>query len=190
MGGAASPWNSLEIAKIVVSAALPVAVALLGYLLNRSLKSYEQQLMISRTATEWRIKVYEEISLELNKIYCFYNYVGSWKELTPGDVTTSKRLCDHFMHISGFLWHEDTEKAYRQFVGAIFVENKGLGVDFRLRANQDMYRSGSPLWVDGWAERFVDRSDAIPRSEFAKYYGRLLIMIQRDVGLLREFQSS
>jgi hypothetical protein len=63
-------WNSLEVAKLAVAAATPIAVAVVGFWLNNRLKSVEQAQWSQQKVIERRITAYDDIAIPLNRLFC------------------------------------------------------------------------------------------------------------------------
>jgi len=61
----ASPWNSLEIVKLVVATLTPIAVALLGLYLTRLAKRFEHLQWRNQRLIEKRIAVYDALAHKL-----------------------------------------------------------------------------------------------------------------------------
>ena len=61
-----SPWNSLEVAKLVVGILTPVAVVLLGMWIARATRRVEASQWVNQKLIEKRIKLLEEALPRLN----------------------------------------------------------------------------------------------------------------------------
>jgi hypothetical protein len=95
-----APWNSLEIVKLVVSVLTPLVVAIAVFWLNIRLKSLEQAQWGRQKVVERRIKAYDDMAPLLNQLFCFFCYIGAWKELSPPKIVKLKRKLDEIAHIS------------------------------------------------------------------------------------------
>jgi hypothetical protein len=100
VGMPTASWTSLEVAKIAVAALTPLAVAGGGYWINRRLKSLEAAQWAQQKIVERRIRAYDELAPALNRLFCFFAYVGSWKEAKPPEIVGLKRSLDEKAHIS------------------------------------------------------------------------------------------
>ena len=89
----------MEVVRIVVSALTPVTVAIVGYFLNRRLKSIDDAQWQNRKITEKRLELYDQIAPDLNTIFCFLYWVGDWKEISPRQVVEAKRRLDKVVNI-------------------------------------------------------------------------------------------
>jgi hypothetical protein len=68
-----NPWNSLEIAKLTISAATPIVVGFLGIVIHRATKSFEHKQWKNQKLVEKKIRIYEEMCPILNDILCYFN---------------------------------------------------------------------------------------------------------------------
>jgi hypothetical protein len=76
-------WNSLEVAKFIVSIISPLILIFLGFWINRRIKHTEFLNWTNQKVIEKRIAIFDQIAPLLNDLYCFFMYIGHWKELTP-----------------------------------------------------------------------------------------------------------
>ena len=90
----ASPWNSLEVAKLLVDVATPVAVVLLGIWVGRATRRVEASQWVNQKLIEKRISLLDQVLPDLNDMYCYYSWVGNWKELSPAAIIERKRKLD------------------------------------------------------------------------------------------------
>jgi hypothetical protein len=93
------PWNSLEIAKLAVSVLTPLIVLCIGIWVNRLIQRMQSLKWANQKIIEKRIAVYDELVPLLNDIYCYYEFVGNWKELTPIQILELKRKLDKKVYI-------------------------------------------------------------------------------------------
>lgn len=114
-------WSSLEITKVSVSVLTPLAVAGVGYWINRRLKSLESAQWSQQKIIERRIQAYDELAPELNRLFCFFAYVGSWKETTPPEIINLKRTLDRCAHISAPLFDPDFLPIYTGLLDCCFT---------------------------------------------------------------------
>lgn len=77
--------EKLEIVKVGISAITPILVAGIGWLLAGRLKNIEQLQWGNRKLTEKRIQIYEKVSPLLNRLYCYFIYIGDWQAHSPKD---------------------------------------------------------------------------------------------------------
>lgn len=183
-----SPWNSLEVAKLLVT---PVVVALLGFFVQTQLAEQARatQQLLADQARSWqqsqrladrRLQVYEAVRVELNKIYCFVEDVGSWKEDNPETVTSYKRSVDREMHSHRAIWSAETFVAYLKYMNSAFAEySGGVGTDAPIATTATEKRKGIKNWSPAWESRLT--GTRVP--EHKRNYDQLLNLMSRDMSL-------
>ena len=92
-------WNSLEIIKVVISCLTPLIVAYLVYYFNKVIKKYEKIQWTNQKIIEKRILIYDLVVPKLNDLFCFFCFIGNWKELTPKNIIKLKRELDKQIYI-------------------------------------------------------------------------------------------
>ena len=176
-----SVWNSLEVVRIGIDVLVPLVLLMIGLWAKKIGERIEQRASFSQMEVEWRIRVFEEINPLLNAMYCFFNYVGEWKTMSPGQIIQIKRRCDRIIYSHRFFWSAELMRSYAEFVGMCFEEYTGIGQDLRLRANVEMYRKGAEKWEESWEDMFVPPDERIRRAEFGRRYEHLLAVAVRDL---------
>lgn len=165
----AEPWNSLEVAKLVVGLLTPLAVVGLGWLVSRRLKHLEHAQWANQKVIENRLAFYERVAPQLNALLCFFTWVGYWKDISPPAAVQLKRELDKQMHIHRHLFDDAVFDSYQAFVGLLFQTYTGLGHDAKLRSavvSRDGNRRerANYAWKAEWeAPReglFADRNEA------------------------------
>ncbi|WP_243788028.1 hypothetical protein [Saccharopolyspora gloriosae] len=126
-GIAQAGWNSLEIAKLLVQVTPPLTVAFIGYWLNHRLKSLEAAQWSQQKIIERRIEAYDRLTPDLNRLYCFFAYVGTWKEITPPQAIALKRSLDQVAYIQAPLFDASFLKKYNEFMDGCFATYQGWG---------------------------------------------------------------
>lgn len=148
-------WNSLEIAKLIVQAMIPIVIVSIGFWLNRRLKELEQLQWASQKLIEKRIEFYYRVVPKLNDLLCFYTYVGNWKELKPVDVIDLKRFLDKEFHINAPLFPSGIFFEYETFVNLCYKSFTGWGQDAKLRTQfsrrKETFKTN---WDINWESRF------------------------------------
>ncbi len=129
-----SPWNSLEIAKLVAGLLTPAALAAFGVYIHRVTKRFEHLQWRSQKLIETQLKVYDDLAPQLNDLLCYFTYVGCWKELDPPAVVALKRAIDKKMFLAAPLFSESFFSACMEFQNLCFETYSGWGRDALLRA--------------------------------------------------------
>lgn len=123
------PWNSLEIVKLAAEVLTPVSVAAFGWLVSHRLKQLELVQWTNQKLIEKRLALYDTIAPLLNRLLCFYTWVGPWKDISPDDVIRAKRELDQTIHIYRHLFDDDVYRAYQAYLDALFDTHSGAGRD-------------------------------------------------------------
>ena len=182
-----SPWNSLEVAKLLVT---PVVVALLGYFVQTQLaeQSRQTQELLTEQARSWqqnlrltdrRLQLYDNIRLELNRIYCFVEDIGTWKQDTPETVLAAKRHVDTEMHSQRAIWSPETFEAYLAYMNSAFLTYTGFGKDAQIKTSVAEKQAGIKNWSPVWEQRLTGTKSL----DHASNYNKLLNLLAKDMML-------
>jgi hypothetical protein len=166
-----SPWNSLEVANLIASLMTPAAIAYVGYLL-------QGQLAKQNRVVERRIDLYGTVGESLNRIYCFIEDIGDFRNDTPHTIIDHKRKVDGAMYSWQAIWPEDTFSAYNEYIDSAFEHYAGgIGQSARIRTIEAEKQAGIPNWVSGWSKLLTGECDPEHRAR----YRRLIDLILRDI---------
>jgi hypothetical protein len=119
-------WNSLELAKLFVSALTPIVVILVGFFINRKLKQLEAIQWANQKVVEKRLEVFDALAPSLNDLLCYFTYIGNWKELSPSKVVEIKRALDKKAYINAPLFSWQFLDRYAAFIGTCFRTYSGV----------------------------------------------------------------
>jgi hypothetical protein len=173
-----SVWNGLEIAKLVVSAVTPILLLVLGVIINSSINEAQR-------ASTLRSDIYKTVGGDLNDIYSYISFVGSWKELTPVEVIARKRTVDKAMFTYRPFFTNELFETYQQFMSEAFALYGGAGTDARIRSDIETPDGNRRVhstkgWDKSWDDRFTkERNKAAQRQA----YERFLEQLARDLNL-------
>lgn len=182
-------WNSLEITKIVVGTLTPVAILIFSYYTNLSLKEIEQERAASIRAeanaradsleaearqhaklmqvTKYRAELWPRISPLMNDLYCYFLYVGHWKDMTPEDVIKKKRELDKIVYSNSPFFSSGFLEKYNDFMGAGFLTGNGWGLDAKLKSppirEKDIGKEKMFASIEG---RYIENTDRIYSTYF------------------------
>lgn len=177
-----STWNSLEVAKLLVSAATPIAVSLFGLHLARVTKRLESVQWRNQRLVEKRIAVYDDLAPKLNDLLCYFTFVGGWKELAPPEIVAMKRSVDKQMYLAAPLFSEEFFEACNEFVNLCFEPFQGWGRDARLRTMMQRRKDAAgEAWKAEWDECFC--ANATPPEEIRRAYRRVMLVFSHEIGL-------
>lgn len=182
------PENVVTLITLIADIALPVVLLVLGWLFTRHDAKAADRRARSRIAAEWRLEVFRDFAETLNGLYQFFTYLGEWREMTPDDAISLKRRLDRVFWANRFLWSEQTEVTYEEFISIAFEEFRGRGERLRLKANVDRYAECS-AWKEDWRRKFVTSDQRVERADFTKAHDALIDTIVTDLDLLSKLKS-
>ncbi|AOJ83077.1 MULTISPECIES: hypothetical protein [Burkholderia] len=183
------PWNSLEIVKLVADVLTPLSVAAFGWLVSHRLKQLELVQWTNQKLIEKRLAVYDTVAPLLNRLLCFYTWVGPWKDISPDDVIRTKRELDQTIHIYRHLFDDDVYRAYQSYLDALFDTHSGAGHDARIKStiaspDGDRIGHGTYRWNPAWSERFSS-ANVVPRDDVTARYQRIMDGLRVSLGAAR-----
>jgi len=176
---------ALEIAKIAVQALTPAVVGYLGWKVSRRLKEIEQNQWANRKITEKRIEIYERVSPLLNRLFCYFSYVGDWQRHSPKEIINTKRELDHAIHVNRYLLDDDVFNAYQRFIHEIFEHYTGAGEDAKIKSmiasvDGDRRKSTFFKWSDQWISCF-NTSDVPAKNRIFELYDAVMRAQRRGI---------
>jgi hypothetical protein len=175
-------WNSLEIAKLVASLFLPIAIAALGIYIHRITKQFEHKQWRSQKLVEKRLEIYEDIASDLNDQLCYFTYIGNWKEISPKNVIEKKRSIDKKIYLAAPLFEEDFFRACMEFQSLCYETYTGWGNDAKLRTQFNRRKEAwNKEWLPEWEAYFS--AHATEPTELRTSYKRLMNIFARDIGV-------
>jgi len=152
-----SPWNSLEVVKLITGLLIPVSLAVLGVYIHRVTKRFEYILWRNQKLIEARLAVYHDLAPLLNDLLCYFTYIGSWKELDPPAVVAQKRIVDKKIHLAAPLFSESFFSACTNFQNLCFETYSGWGCDAKLRTRfQRRQQAHADKWKTEWNDYFSE----------------------------------
>jgi hypothetical protein len=177
-------WNSLEIAKLLISAITPLIVLVAGLLVSRSLKQLEFRQWTNQKLTEKRIRVFEELAPQLNDLLCYFTFVGCWKELNPMDVVKMKRSMDRTVHVNQALFSPDFLKRYNEFIAMCYRAFSGWGQDAKLRTMSGRRKDAKGgAWDSAWDSCFAEAHDCSDPRSVSEQYFSLMATFAKELGV-------
>jgi len=140
-------WNSLESTKLIVSALTPILLLIVGIYVTQ-VEHHQEAL------TAARVKSYDTIKDNLNRIHCYVADRGPWKEETPDTVIGYKRAVDREMYEEKGIWSDATFAAYIRYTEAAFKMSRGPGQDPQIRS-LTYQKSTLSTWKQDFADKFA-----------------------------------
>jgi hypothetical protein len=180
-------WNSLEIAKLIVASTIPVAVVVMAYLLNRALKRAENRQWFSQKLVEKRIALLSEALPDLNDLYCYFVWVGRWKELSPPEILLRKRRLDQLFHANSPFFSPEARTAYEALFDVLFETFVQPGKSARLRTALTSQHGSrkttfAERWEPGWNDMFAAEEEYTPPDVVKDRYQALIAVLGSEVG--------
>lgn len=170
--------------KLLVGIATPLAVAGVGYWLNQRLTSLEQAQWSQQKVIERRIKAYDELARPLNQLYCFYCYIGTWKELIPPDVVKMKRELDQTAYVSAPLFDPEFLDRYNAMIGACFKTFGRWGADAKLKTLPERRQEAAgDSWRAEWNTCFTLPDEATEPEVIENLYGKVMAYLATEIGV-------
>lgn len=181
-------WPTLEIAKLIVGVLTPLSVALLGWLFSRQLKRLDLSNWSNQKLIEKRLGLYDEIAPRLNKLLCFFTWVGYWKTVSPLDAIQAKRDLDRTLNIYRHVFDAEVYDCYQRYIHTLFDTYNGPGHDAQLRAliegpDGDRRADGGYAWDEAWTERFTEPGQAADKALVRARYEALMEALTRSLGI-------
>ena len=177
-------WNSLEVAKLLVSSLTPILVIAIGLIINRNLKRLEFLQWKNQRVIEKRLSVFDELAPSLNDLLCYFTYVGCWKELKPVEVVKLKRQIDRIVHVNAPLFSPDLVSNYNNFINQCYSTYSGWGQDAKLRTLSQRRREATGAnWDDNWNQCFSDINDCSDPATVKSSYIALMTCLSKELGV-------
>jgi hypothetical protein len=156
-----STWTSLEVAKLVVGALTPIAVAFLTFAITRATdradqarkeeadraeraekeaaKRAERVEWANRRAVERLLELHEKMAPLMNDLMCFFRTIGDFRDIDPPSAIRKKRELDKLYFVNEHLFHPTFRSRYQEFINECFEHWKSPGEDAKIKA--------SALWL-------------------------------------------
>lgn len=181
-------WNSLEIVKLVASLITPVLILVFGIWVTQIVERFKASIWANQKVVEKRIEIYDELAPLLNDIYCYFYFIGNWKELSPRAVIDIKRKLDKKVFVYSPLFSPNFLPVYQAFIALCFEHYVGAGLDARLRTSVDRYddrRSSFPgVWDKSWDSMFSAPAEQSDQDDVRKAYERLMTAFSSELGIV------
>ncbi len=153
-----NPWNSLEITKVLISAATPILVAIVAYGLNRRIKKHDKRQWTNQKLVEKRIEIYDKIVPLLNDLLCFHCYIGNWKEIKASEIIQIKRTLDKCMYVYAPLFSPKLVEKYHNFIELYYETFTGWGMDAKIKTMFDRRAEFSKVWDPAYESLFSSQT--------------------------------
>ena len=176
-------WNSLEIAKFIVSIVTPLAILFIGIWINKRLKKLEQLQWANQKLIEKRLQIYEQLVPMLNDILCYFTYIGIWKELKPQEVVKLKRTVDKIAYVNSPLFSKEFLTKYNGFMELCYSTYSGWGTDAKLRTVFQRRKDANVNWENNWEEYFADKTEITEPEQIKNAYTEFVQFLSQEIGI-------
>ncbi|OKI42774.1 hypothetical protein [Micromonospora sp. CB01531] len=184
---AASVWNSLEVAKLVIGGMVPVAVAVLAAVFSRALRRAENRQWFSQKLVEKRIELLTAALPDLNDLFCYFTWVGNWKELSPPEILLRKRRLDRLFHANSPFFSTSAVAAYDAFISALFKTFVVPGSSAQLRTgltsqHGSRVKAFTEYWEPTWDAMFTQEAERTSPDVIKKRHQALTATLGSEIG--------
>lgn len=170
----------LEYARLGISALTPIMTGVVGLVVLRVGTKIENSRQIHNELLKKRLTLFEEIAPRLNDIFCFYQAVGHWSDLSPDEVIRRKRSIDRSIAVNRYLFRSDFWEAYEHFENAHFEMFSGVGQAAKLRLDVPYIKERlGDLFKAEWM-RFMSAKPG-DHAEQRQAYQRLMDLLGAEV---------
>ena len=175
-------WNVWDVIQLVVGVLMPLLALGFGYFIHKKLKSIEQQHWQDRTATEWRIRVFDEVSPQLHSVYSYLVRLNHWRDLTPDDVIQAMRGLDRRMASDKALFSQELMVSYKAFMEACFKHFRAPDLQAGIRAEAEAYRRAlGKRWERKWDSYFVEADECALVLDVEHRYKELMVLLSDEM---------
>jgi hypothetical protein len=181
----ADSWNSVQIVTLIVDAATPVTVAVLGVLFARASRRSEQVQWGNQTVITRRLDIFDKLAPGLNQLLCFATFVGTWKEIDPLKAIAIKRDLDQTMYANKVLFSDELFAAYQAYMSTLFAMFAATDADAPLRAaiaHGLGDRRKLPWWKDTMTGLF-STGDTVEDGAVKAAYDQLMEQFRADLNV-------
>jgi hypothetical protein len=182
MDNQASVWTSLEIIKLIVSAATPVIAGIIAWMVGSFGIQLERRKAINQELVKKRIQLYDQIGPLLNDIYVAFMFVGHVKDIKLSDVIQCKREADRIIYVNRPLISKSLFDRYDSFINLVFDHSIKYGEAAKLKLDRER---GKREWRNDWQPDWETLiSDKPPASSEAirREYDELVGAFASDIG--------
>jgi hypothetical protein len=175
--------------------AAPTVAVIVGLFIYFLTSRMDHKRWTSQKVIERRIQVFESMAPRINKLFCYFSWIGRWKEFTPGQIVDMKRELDDAYFTNEFLFSADLRAAYDTFIGVYFEHFTGPNQDGKLRttvvktpgkAKSEDRSKVCTCWEEPWEEQYFSKKKGPSTlKEIKRSYEQLMEAFRRDLELPR-----
>src|SRR5437764_14342370 len=105
----------LKYAQLAVAALTPIMTGVVGIILVRIGAKLDVTKQLHQELLRKRLQLFEEVAPKINDVFCFFQAIGHWAELSPDDIIKRKRAIDRLIQVNRYLFRSDFWQAYQRF---------------------------------------------------------------------------
>ena len=172
----AAGWSSLEIAKLVVAALIPVAIFSAGLIVAREARKYEERQWVARKLFEARLECWDKFGPRLLELNNFFALIGGFREVTPPRALELRHEIDEVAYANVHVLGAGFLERYNSFMHTCFVTHGGFGDYGTLRTSLSLQRRerGAGDWDPMWDQLFAPEEMASTPADVGAAYSDLL----------------
>jgi hypothetical protein len=157
----------LQALAVIVAAAIPLTVAVIGYVLSKRIKALDLRHWQHQELTKTRLRYYERIAPLANDIMCYITFIGRWRSWSPIEAIELKRELDREFFSAAPLFSSGTVERYVAFTHICFEHYPSWTQDAKIRSpwgrRKEAYQGD---WQGEWSIFFTDAEDGQNNSAF------------------------
>jgi hypothetical protein len=176
--------GNLVIAALILAVLALIMMVVVAFRFSRIIKGMKKKQWTNQKIVEKRMEIYDRMAPRLNDIYCFYSYVGNWKEITPPDILRIKRDLDKEMNIFAKLFSDVLSEKYRSFMLLCFVSKTGWEHDEKIKSLYELRKEQCTEWDDDWIQYF-DTNNVVEAPKIKERYDALTDSFKDDLVVLQ-----
>jgi hypothetical protein len=170
----------LEYTRVGISALTPIMTGVIGLIVLRLGTKLDTSKQLHQELLRKRLQLFEDVAPKLNDIFCFYQSIGHWAELSPEEIIRRKRSIDRVIQVNRYLFRSDFWDEYRRFEEAHFEMFVAAGQPARLRLDmQHVRKLVGHAFKDEWLP-FVSAKPG-DHEEQRRHYHALMEILGREV---------
>jgi hypothetical protein len=177
-----------KIAQLISWFIMPIILVIIGWKIKKWLKEIEYSQWGNQKLIEKKLKLFDEIMPRLNELYCFYLFVGNWKEISPDDIIKNKRYLDSKMFIYAAILGKKLVSAYEKFIKISFETYVSEGSNAKIRTIISGFDGDRRIhcnynWEDKW-DLFFSSPETFNKIIFQESYDAVVREFQRSIGII------
>ena len=174
--------TDVEFLKLLASVVTAFIAGGIALLVARYNFRTDQSKTANQELIKKRLEIYANIVPKLNDVYCFTQFRGGWRTITPDEVILRKRAADQAFHVYRPIFSAAVFEAYEQYRAACFKEFNGYGESAKIRVDLvEAQRNWQEHWQESWSALIAGEDPDTP--DITESYNELLKALAREIGV-------